>query len=455
MITVIIVSNFLGKSGKLKNLNMLRTVTIIIMMTFAMNINSSAIKDNSNSTAPSKNGSAMLDRNASHLYKSSIDYLNKRTPIELTYSEDSKRYIDQYIVDNPEQFARIMGRAEYYFPLFDEKLANNNLPLELKNIAIIESALNPLAVSRSGAVGLWQFLFHTSKMFDLRIDSYIDERRDPEKSTEAACEYLKYLYRIFNDWQLAITAYNGGPGMIEMAIEKSGGKTNYWELRPYLTIEARNYYPKFVAACYASRFYNRHDIEVEHLPYKFHEVGTVSVKQPVWFKQVVGAIDITVEELRELNPSFKQNYIPVYGKPASLALPKSLVKEFQRKENTIYALEVVSKDYNDLRAEVGMHTSDSEPLIHYVERGEYFHKIAMQYNCTIYDIMEWNGMKSKSISAGQALRIFTNLNAANTDLVPKLKFVDLHETATNKSEYTNSYLQYIPENTNLISQVKE
>lgn len=403
---------------------MYRAVLTILLVFIIGGFQSSATLELKDDAKELKNGSAMLFRNSEQLYKSSIEYLNEHTPIELQYSVQTKRFIDRYIIDNPDQFATIMGRSQYYFPLFEEKLANSNLPLELKNIAIIESALNPLAVSKSGAAGLWQFMFHTSKMFNLKIDSYVDERRDPIKSTDAACNYLKYLYRIFNDWQLAITAYNGGPGMIEMAIEKSGGKTDYWDIRPYLTREAQNYYPTFVAACYASRFYKRHDIKVNKSAFAFNDVEVVSVKKSLWFKQVAAILNISVPDLRMLNPAYKQNYVPVFGDPVRMVLPKSVAKDFVRRESEIYACKVETKNYLDLRAEVGA-THNRTMSVHHVERGQYFHTIAMNYGCTIYDIMAWNSLKTKSLNVGQALNIYTLESVEDSDIVTKLKVVEL------------------------------
>ena len=351
------------------------------------------------------NAVMLLDKNKDQIYPSNVEYLDKRTPIKLDYNKDVKKYIDYYLVNNPSTTAIIAGRSEYYFPLFEEHLSKHNLPMELKNIAVIESGLNPLAVSTSGAVGLWQFLFHTSKMFDLAIDSYVDERRDPALATEAACKFLGYLYQIFNDWQLAITAYNCGPGMIEQAIEQSGGSTDYWVIRNYLSDEAKNYYPKFVAACYTTSFYKNHGISPKNFGYKFEETGKVKVKQSVWLKQIAAGLEINEEELKILNPVFKQNYVPVYDGYAEIVLPKSMVKKFQKNEDKIYAMKLESKNYFDLRAEVG-NTEGRKKTLYYVKPGEYFHQIAMNHGCTIYDIMEWNNMNSKYLNAGQALIIY-------------------------------------------------
>ncbi|MFB6318705.1 transglycosylase SLT domain-containing protein [Saccharicrinis sp. FJH54] len=368
------------------------------------------------------NAMALLEKNRDQIYPANIEYLDKRTPVKLEYSRDVKKYIDFYILDNPEMLSIIAGRSEYYYPIFDDVLARHNLPLELKNLSVVESALNPFAVSRSGATGLWQFLFHTSRMFHLNIDSYVDERRDPVKSTEAACEFLSYLYRIFNDWQLAITAYNCGPGMIEKAIEKADGSTNYWDIRQYLSAEARDYYPKFVAACYITSFHDNHGIKSSKFEYNYDEVETVEVKQSIWYKQISKVIGVNETDLRMLNPVYKQDYIPVYENAVKINLPKRAVKPFILNEDKIYAYQLQAKDYNDLRAEAGG-IEGKYKTIHFVQRGEYFHQIAMNSNCTLYDIMKWNNMEDKNLKAGQALVVYKENEKLNKN-VPKLKKAD-------------------------------
>lgn len=364
------------------------------------------------------NGTAMLDKNRDQIYPSNLEYLNNRTPIQLDYHPEVKKYIDYYVLDNPQMLSVIAGRSNYYFPIFDEILAKHNLPLELKNLTVVESALNPFAVSKSGATGLWQFLFHTSKMFHLNISSYIDERRDPVNSTEAACEFLSYLYRIFNDWQLAITAYNCGPGMVESAIEKAGS-TNYWEIRKYLTTEAQNYYPKFVAACYMLSFHENHGIKAKKYNYTYDEVETVNIKKSIWYKQIANVIHIKEADIRLLNPIYKQDFIPVYNESAKVVLPKAVAKEFYLNEEKIYAVRYKNMDYRDVRAEAG-NTDGKIRMTYHVKKGEYFHQIAMDHGCTLYDIMNWNGMTSKHLSAGQDLTIYVDKEKHNKN-VARLK----------------------------------
>jgi len=211
--------------------------------------------------APAENSSVSVTEYPEWLYETRFKELDSKTPIKLEYNDQVKAYIDVYVVKRREHLSRIIGRSQYFFPLFEEYLSKYNLPLELKYLAIVESALDPRARSSSGAMGLWQFLYQASRMFDLKVDSYMDERCDPLKSTIAACQYLDYLYRNLNDWQLALAAYNGGLGVVKKAIERSGGKKNFWELQPYLPAEVKAYVPAFIAVNYVMKYYRNYDIE--------------------------------------------------------------------------------------------------------------------------------------------------------------------------------------------------
>lgn len=358
---------------------------------------------------PASSGSVVLNNTQEAFIRSRIDYLDKITPIKLEFNSTINSYINLYLYKKPQSLAVIVGRKERYFPLFEEMLAKYNLPLELKYLPVIESALDPFAVSKSGAVGLWQFLFHTSRMFDIKIDSYVDERRDPVKSTEAACKYLQYLFRMFNDWQLAITAYNCGPGLIEKAIAQSGGQTNYWSLRPYLTNEAKGYYPTFVAAAYVVSFYQEHDIIPLKDQLSFYEIAPVTIRKSIYFKQVSDVLGIDQKILKELNPSYSTGYIPVKSEGVELMIPKKYLKLFYTTEELIYSCDVENKNYLDLKAEIGNKTF-AKKIIHTVKKGEFFHTVAMNYGCTIGEIMMWNGMRDKRLFAGQSLVIYQDMN---------------------------------------------
>jgi membrane-bound lytic murein transglycosylase D len=336
-----------------------------------------------------------------------IAELNINTPVELDYNEAVRYYIDLYTVHRREEFARIIGLSELYFPFFDEMLAKYNLPLELKYLTIVESGLNPLAVSKSGAVGLWQFLLNTGRLFDLEINSYIDERRDPFRSTEAACRYLTYLYNTFNDWQLVLSSYNGGPGDVRKAIERSNGAVNYWEIRPYLSEQAQNYVPAFMAVTYLMNYYREHQITPIPPPYHYRDLDTLRISYYLTFSQISGMLDIPVEQLRFLNPVYKMDVVPEMSEPAILVLPRDKISLFIQNESKILGEVPEEDNYHTMMGNA--HSTDNKiQIIHVVEKGEFFHKIALKYNCTLENIKTWNNLTDNTLSPGQKLVIWIN-----------------------------------------------
>ncbi len=339
------------------------------------------------------------------VYEYKIAELNNLTPIELEYNDRVRRYIDVYTIERREHLAKIIGLAELYFPIFEEALDKYQLPLELKYLAIVESALDPRAVSSSAAVGLWQFKINTSKMFDLEVNSYVDERCDPYKSTEAACSYLQYLYRIYNDWQLALAAYNGGPGVVRNAIARSGGKTNFWEIQPYLPAQTNGYVPAFIAVNYVMNHYKDHNIEPIKSDFIYLDVDTVKIKKAATFKRISEVTKIPIETLQFLNPSYKLDYIPKMKEPATVILPGSKIRTFIRNEKAIFDESVPKKDFNKVVSEAG-ETNGKIKIIHEVAKGEYFHKIAIKYNCTIDDIKIWNSLPTNDLNVGQKLDVW-------------------------------------------------
>lgn len=338
-------------------------------------------------------------------YEYFIEKLDQETPLELTYNSFVQEKIDDYLHNRRKDLEDILARTDYYFPIIESYLDKYNLPLELKYIAVIESGLNPFARSRSGAVGIWQFLYSTCSLFDLKVNSYIDERRDIYKSTDAACRYLIYLHNTFNDWNLVIASYNGGPGEVRKAIERSGGKTDYWQLRPYLSDQAANYVPSFIAMNYLMNFYRQHGIEkaVNILPYS--NTDTLHIHYAVSFEQISAVIHIPVNILSQLNPVYTKKYIPQLSSPCILILPKGKVKDYLENENNIIAYKGVHKDYNTLLEHAG-DTVNRVPVIHIVEKGEYFHKIAITYNCTVENIKAWNNLHNMNLHPGQELIIW-------------------------------------------------
>ncbi|MDE5422232.1 transglycosylase SLT domain-containing protein [Ancylomarina sp. DW003] len=334
-----------------------------------------------------------------------IDKLNEASPVQLDFNDKVKRYIDVYSVRHREKTSRILGLSEIYFPIFEEYLDKYDLPLELKYIAVIESALNPKARSRSGATGLWQFMYHASRMFDLKISSYVDERMDPVKSTDAACKYLQYLYRIFGDWQLAIAAYNGGPGVVRDAIKASGGKTSFWEIAPFLPEQTRSYLPAFIAVNYVMNYNQEHNIEPKDMQFSYLKLSDVNVKKPISLKNVSKALDISIDNLRRLNPIYKLDFIPKSELPAKLTLPVDKVLAYVEKESQLYNAPQTKTLYRDI--EKNMSSKEGKKcIIHVVQAGEFFHKIAMKYACTSTNIKKWNNLTGDILHIGQKLKVW-------------------------------------------------
>lgn len=345
-------------------------------------------------------------------FEYNLEKLDKSTPMELTYNEEVQYYIDLFLGERRGDLELSLRRATVYFSVIEEMLDRYNLPLELKYIAVIESGLNPLARSKSGAVGLWQFLYNTGLMFDLRVDSYMDERRDIYKSTEAACRYFQYLYKTFNDWNLVMAGYNGGPGEVRKAIARSGNKTDYWEIRPWLSTQAKNYVPAFIAMNYLMNYYYLYEIDFDESAFQHQNTDTIHLNYALSFEQISSVIDIPVSTLENLNPVYKSNYIPDLKEACTLVLPGKAMEEFLRFERIITGHHIPSKDYNQLLAEAGS-KENRKRITHVVEEGEYFHAIAIDYNCTIENIIAWNNLKDYTLYPGQILEIWIPENTSD------------------------------------------
>jgi membrane-bound lytic murein transglycosylase D len=331
-----------------------------------------------------------------------LEELNKLTPINLVYNKDVQAYIDVYTVKRSSHLAKIIGLSQLYFPIFEEYLSKAGLPLELKYLAIVESALDPKAVSPSGATGLWQILFHASRMFDLQINSYIDERCDPVKSTEAATRYLKYLYDNFHNWDLALAAYNGGIAKVNEAISKSNGKSDFWEIKKHLSAETRGYVPAFIAVNYVMNYYESYGITPIIPDYKFDDIEAVTLEKSATFKQISTLLDISVEDIRFLNPVYIMDFVPASVIPVQFSIPKSKTKLFLEKKEQL----LMEKSPETAVLQPIGNTAGRKKTVHTVAKGEFFHKIAMDYECRVEDIQEWNNLKSRDLMAGQQLLIW-------------------------------------------------
>ena len=377
----------------IKNMRWVREVTIVIFILFIQSGDSFSASDS-------------IPVFPDLVYEYRITELNNQTPIELDYNKYVRRYIDVYTIERREHMENIAGRAKKYFPMIEEKLDKYNLPLELKYLAIVESALDPFAVSSSGAVGLWQFKLNTSRMFDLKVNSYIDERRDPYKSTEAACKYLQYLYNTYNNWQLALAAYNGGPGVVRKAMERAGENKSFWELYKYMPAQTKGYVPAFIAVNYAMNHLDKHGLTPKEVKYEYFSTDTLMIHYETTFQKISSVLDISEEDIRDMNPVYRRDIIPNLGEPATLILPKDKVVTFLKKEEDIYN----SKSLTSVSGNIDSMSmgGNKEKVIHTVRKGEYFHKIAMNYGCTIEQIRAWNQLPDNNLNVGQKLEIWVD-----------------------------------------------
>lgn len=334
-----------------------------------------------------------------------LSVLNNTTPFNLAYNPALEKVIQSYLKHRSRYYPALMAKAKYYFPMFEQYLDQYDIPLEMKYLAIVESALRPKARSRVGASGLWQFMYGTGKQFDLKLSSYVDERLDPVKATIAACKYLSKLYTTFGDWDLALAAYNSGPGNVSKAIKRSGGFKNYWNIRPYLPTETAGYVPAFYATMYIFNYANEHNIYPE-LPKFFNfQTDTIRVKRTISFAQISKVIQVDEETLTFLNPAYKLNIIPyIKGRNYAVRLPTSKVIDFLEKEKDVYAL----ADADDAKRErpLPKYFEMDKSFRYKVKSGDYLGKIANKFGVNVSSIKRWNSLKNSNLKIGQRLYIY-------------------------------------------------
>lgn len=340
---------------------------------------------------------------APEVYAERLAILDSETPFDLRYNSTVQSFIDLYAVRRRSTVANVMGLSRYYFPLFEPILAKYEVPLELKYLAICESALNPIARSRASAAGLWQFMYPTGKMFGLNVNSYVDERHDAFKATEAACKYFVYLYKMYNNWELVLAAYNAGPGNVNKAIRRSGGKQTYWEVRPYLPRETRGYVPGFIAVNYIMNYAKEHNISSVEPMISFSQTDTVVVRQQLSFHQISKVIDVKEDVLEMLNPSYSRNVIPVMrGLNSVLVLPSEKIGVFIQNEDSIY------KQAATIPTPVVKIPPKPAVRIYKVRSGDNLGAIAQRYGCTVSELKRWNNKRSSRINIGERLKIYSN-----------------------------------------------
>lgn len=347
-----------------------------------------------------------------------IDRLSRMpTVMEMPYNEIVRKFIDMYAGRLRNQVAFMLSACNFYMPIFEEALDTYGLPLELKYLPIIESALNPSAVSRAGASGLWQFMLNTGKIYGLESNSLVDERRDPIKATWAAARYLKDMYAIYQDWNLVIAAYNCGPGTINKAIRRAGGKTDYWEIYNYLPKETRGYVPAFIAANYVMTYYCKHNIcpMETNIP---ESTDTIQINKNLHFQQIADLCNVPMDQIRSLNPQYKKEIIPGESKSYTLRLPQNAVSSFIDRQDTIYAHRAGELFKNRRTVAIRDDSSASKrrgssakagsgtPTYYKIKNGDTLGAIAAKYGVRVKDLQNWNGLRGTNISAGKRLKIY-------------------------------------------------
>ena len=328
------------------------------------------------------------------IVKKRMQYLNKKSPIDLSYNDINYKYVIKYTKKDPKLISKMLGLIPYYFPIIEEQLDKYNLPLELKYLAIIESSLNPKARSRSGAVGLWQFMYPTGLEYGLSVTSYIDERQDPLKSTIAACEYFVDLYGMFEDWDLVLAAYNAGPGYLKRLIVKTG-LNNYWELRPHLRKETQQYVPAFIAMNYALEYSDNYDLEPIESNIMNINRDTISFEKDVPYYLISEMFCVSNETINYLNPEMKSD---IALKKNRIYLPDEVIMDIVLNEKSFYDYlkKVDNKEIlvNEIR------------IVYIVKKGDYLGKIARENGISIEDIRSWNSLDSDLLSIGDKLILY-------------------------------------------------
>ena len=367
------------------------------------------------------------------LLKERLAAMDAKSPFNIEYNQGLENIIKSFLKNRKKSFERLMGVSEYYFPIFEEALAKQNVPLEIKYLAVVESALNPKAVSKMGATGLWQFMYHTGKQYGLKIDSYVDERSDPLKSSAAATQYMTNMYKMFGDWDLVLASYNSGPGNVSKAIRRSGGQKNYWNIRKNLPKETQGYVPAFLATMYLYEYHKEHGIVPQRAAIKHFATDTIMIKQQMSFKQIGDLLDVPIAQLQLLNPSYKLNVVPSYKEQSHyLRLPQDKIAIFASNEDQIYAyaqyqLEGRERPFQASKAVASRNNNSasnqnnrvSKTTFYKVKRGDNLGAVANKYDVSISQLKKWNNLKSNSIAYGRNLKIIrteTTSKVINKDI---------------------------------------
>ncbi|VEI55895.1 MULTISPECIES: lytic transglycosylase domain-containing protein [Capnocytophaga] len=345
--------------------------------------------------------------------KERLRKLNEKTPFNVEYNPVLEQVIKSFLKNRRSSLERLMSLSDYYFPMFEQEMSNQKIPLEMKYLAIIESALNPKARSRAGATGLWQFMYATGKSYGLEVNNYVDERSDPIRSTKAAAKYLNELYKIFGDWDLTLAAYNSGPGNVTKAIRRSNGKTNYWNLRPYLPRETAGYVPAFLATLYIFEYAKEHGFKPQKRANHLFQTDTIRVKQAIPFKDIAEITGMDVQDIQFFNPSYQLDVVPyVEGRNYAVRLPISEIGKFVSNEQAIYNYLNEQKAQREqilpevAKGEQYAGGKSTKKTIYTVKKGDNLGKIASRHGVSINNLKRWNRMKSNKVRVGQRLSIY-------------------------------------------------
>lgn len=380
------------------------------------------------------------------LLKARLKEMDSKSPFNIEYNQGLENIIKSFLKNRKKSFERLMAISEYYFPLFEEALSKQNVPLEIKYLAVVESALNPRAVSRVGATGLWQFMYQTGKQYDLNIDSYVDDRSDVLKASAAAAQYMTNMYKIFGDWDLVLASYNSGPGNVAKAIRRSGGQQNYWNIRKNLPQETQGYVPAFLATMYIYEYHKEHGIVPNRAIIKPFATDTIMIKKQISFKQISDLLDVPMAQLQLLNPQFKLNVIPAYfDKKHFLRLPSEKIAVFASNEDKIYAytqheLDKRERPFSRQQAIVARDSSNGDSYIvsktkyHKVKRGDNLSEIADRYNVSMSEIKRWNKLKNNKVPLGRSLKIITRESIASSVKKEKIEKTEVVENSVAANE---------------------
>lgn len=370
---------------------------------------------------PVYNDSVLIER---------IESLNQQSIFELVFNKQVRTYINVYSVKRRELASKVLGLSEVYFPLFEEYLDKYNMPLELKYLAVVESALNPTANSRAGAKGLWQFMYRTGRVYGLKSNSLVDDRFDPYKATDAACRHLQDLYDIYGNWSLALAAYNSGAGNVNKAIRRAGGVKSYWAVWPYLPRETRGYVPAFIAVMYIMNYTAEHNIYPIQPDIFYDEIDTVVVSDVLSFGQISEMLNIPIDELKFLNPAYKTGIIPsTADHKYILRLHHQYIASFIDNEKALYAYKTEKGiEKEKLLAEI---KKAKERNIHVVRYGESLGLIAQKYRCSVRNLKSWNNLRKNTIYPGQKLVVYApgftrqKVTSASKSKSPAAKSTDI------------------------------